>query len=108
FIPIKCMLCGGPVVITTSTLFSFIYSFKYRTDGFTHKTRASGINRLPRIHKLKRSGHDCRFLSGIIPALILSILFLDKTDAIPYGSMMGREMISTLGTSFLSASSTMG
>ena len=48
--PIRCKLCGGPVVIMVSIDSFKIYSERNVTDGFTHDFRASGIKKLPRIY----------------------------------------------------------
>src|SRR5690554_5703418 len=47
--PIRCKLCGGPVVIMVSIWFSRMYFSRYETEGLTHETLASGIKKFPLI-----------------------------------------------------------
>src|SRR3970040_1015994 len=79
--PRRCKLCGGPEVTIVSILFSTMYFSKNATEGFTQKTRASGIKRLPRIQRNTLSKKDCFFWLGIIPEFIFLVLFFERKEA---------------------------
>ena len=48
--PMRCMLCGGPVVTMRSTGSRRNRASVFLVAGFTQPTRASGTNTLPRTH----------------------------------------------------------
>ena len=56
--PMRCMLCGGPVVTMRSTGSWRSRARTFRVVGFTHPTRASGTNTLPRTHLTSREASE--------------------------------------------------
>ena len=79
-----------------SIWFSFRYLDRNRTEGFIHRHRASGMNRLPLAQRLRFSFHeDFSFPSLMKPALTLSFFFIPMNLLyLVYGSNIKKKKTS--------------
>src|SRR5688572_25512983 len=73
---IRCMVCGGPVLMMCLIPDVPIYAERNFTLGLIQNLRASGIKKLPRIHTLIFSASPLFLFSFRKEALILSSFFL--------------------------------
>src|SRR5690554_6210471 len=75
FLPIKCTLWGGPVVIMALILFFSTIPNRKSVEGFTQKTLGSGTRRLALNQMAKRSVRLFFLLSRIIPGSFTGAFF---------------------------------
>src|SRR5690554_932798 len=87
FLPIKCRLWGGPVVIMALMLFFSMMSNRKLTEGFTQNTLGSGISRLALSQMAKRSVRLFFLFSNITPGSFTGVFFIFLK--MPYGSHIG-------------------
>src|SRR5690554_5480044 len=87
FLPIRCTLWGGPVVMMALMLFLLIISSKKLTEGFTQNTLGSGTSRFALNQMANRSVRLFFLFSKIIPGSFIGFFFSFRKML--YGSQMG-------------------